>query len=109
MELSKNLLIFAAEKVSFGMSEENKDLEKKSCMACEPVAAVATEYHDGVVTVHDEIDDLDWDRMPFFGPKTVEEAIARVDQAWEDRNDPTKWRTSEEMWNQIYAKYPWLR
>ena len=56
-----------------------------------------------------DIDDLNWDHYPIFGPKTAEEAITRVNQAWEDRNDPSKWRTSEDMWNRIYEKYPWLR
>lgn len=59
--------------------------------------------------VDEEIDDLDWDRMPIFGPKTEDEAIARIEQAWEDRNDPSKWMTSEQMWNHLYEKHPWLR
>ena len=47
--------------------------------------------------------------IPIFGPKTIEEAINRVDQAWAERNDPNKWITSEQMWNRLYEKYPWLR
>ena len=27
----------------------------------------------------EDIANLEWDRMPFFGPKTIEEAIDRVD------------------------------
>ena len=85
-------------------------------MCCEPIAEPMPDYAvstskraDGVTEVHDWIDDLDWDRMPIFGPKTIEEAINRVDQAWAERNDPNKWITSEQMWNHLYEKYPWLR
>ena len=91
------------------MSKKNKDIEMQSDKVSEPVIAIPTDYHSGVVTVHDEIDDLDWDRTPIFGAQSEEEAIARVDQAWEDRNDPSKWMTSEQMWNHLYEKYPWLR
>lgn len=79
-------------------------------MACEPMASMAvsgcqreTVYED------DELDDLNWSNYPLFGPKTEEEAIARIDKAWDEHNDPTKWLTSEQMWGQIYEKYPWLR
>lgn len=80
--------------------------EEESIVACcEPMEAVAVSSHGGVMEVHDELDDLDWRRYPVFGPKTTEEAIARANQAWEDRNDPTKWVTSEQMWNQLYDKF----
>lgn len=102
------LAIFALETL-LDMSEDIKDIETKSDIVGEPVAALATDYEGGVVAVHDEIDDLDWDRMPIFGPKTLDEAIARIDQAWEDRNDPSKWMTSEQMWNHLYEKHPWLK
>lgn len=92
------------------MSEEIKDIETKGDLASEPIeAAVNTSYSGGVTAMHDEIDDLDWDCMPIMGAKTIEEAIARVDQAWTDRNDPSKWMTSEQMWNHLYEKYPWLK
>ena len=92
------------------MSEEIKDIETRDDFASEPIeAAVSTTYSGGVTAMHDEIDDLDWDRMPIMGAKTIEEAIARVDQAWADRNDPSKWMTSEQMWNHLYEKYPWLK
>ena len=92
------------------MSEEIKDIETRGDFASEPIeAAVSTTYSGGVTAMHDEIDDLDWDRMPIMGAKTIEEAIARVDQAWADRNDPSKWMTSEQMWNHLYEKYPWLK
>ena len=91
------------------MSEEIKDIEIKGDKVSESVGAAALDYHADVTAMCDEVDGLDWDRMPIFGPKTLDDAIARIDQAWEDRNDPSKWMTSEQMWNRLYEKYPWLR
>ena len=93
------------------MDNKTKNKKEQSTKVEEPLVAAPIPVNSisGAVHVHDDIDDLNWDSYPIFGPKTVDEAIARVNQAWEDRNDPTKWRSSEEMWNQIYEKYPWLR
>ena len=77
--------------------------------ANEPVAVYPTNYNGTSGIVHDETDDLDWSHFPHLGAKTTEEAIARIEKAWEDRNDPTKWTTSEQMWNRLYSQYPWLR
>lgn len=59
---------------------------------------------------HDWIDDLDWDRFPILGPKTVEEAIARIDK-FEERlaKGEVKWYSSEEVDKMLHEKYPWLR
>ena len=62
-------------------------------MACEPVAvSIATESKsaDGITEVHDWIDDLDWNRFPSLGPFSEEEAIARIEEAERDLNDPSK-------------------
>lgn len=80
---------------------------------CEPVAAVevaAPTSVDGVTTVHDWIDDLDWDKFPILGPKTEEEAIARIDR-FEERlaKGEVKWISSEEAWQRLYERFPWLR
>jgi len=96
------------------MEEEKRypilEEEEGMVTACEPMEAVAVSgSQSGVVYVDDELDDLDWSKYPFLGPKTEDEAIARIDKAWEERNDPTKWITSVQMWGQIYEKYPWLR
>lgn len=79
--------------------------------ASEPVAVAsyASSSPDGVTTVHDWIDDLDWDRFPSFGPFSDEEAIARIERAEKDLNDPSKWITAEEMDRRLYEKFPWLR
>ncbi|MBQ9204055.1 MAG: hypothetical protein IJ155_07435 [Prevotella sp.] len=70
---------------------------------------VTTRRPEGTVGVHDWIDDIDWDRLPILGPKTSEEAIARIEQAEKDLDDPTKWVTSEQMWAELHQKFPWLR
>ena len=82
-------------------------------MVCEPAAvAVTTESKsvDGVTTVHDWIDDLDWDKFPSFGPFSDEEAIARIDKFEEDlAAGKVKWISSEQAWEQLYKKHPWLK
>jgi len=99
---------------------KRKDMEEKRYptfaeeesvgIAAEPTASAAvTDMHSGVAHVQDELDGIDWDSYPIFGPQTQDEAIARIDTAWEDRNDSNKWMTSEQMWDMIYQKYPWLR
>ena len=86
-------------------------------MCCEPIAEPMPDYAvstskrvDGGTDVHDWIDDLDWDRLPILGPKTEEEAIARIDK-FEERlaKGEVKWYSSEEVDNMLYEKYPWLR
>ena len=79
--------------------------------ASEPVAVVscASPSTDDVANVHDRIDDLDWDHFPSFGPFSDEEAIARIERAEKDLNDPSKWITAEEMDRRLYEKFPWLR
>ena len=89
------------------------DEEQGIDMACEPVAEVAvpsTCSVDGTTTVHDWIDDLDWDKFPIIGPKTEEEAIARIDR-FEERlaKGEVKWISSEEFDRQLYEEFPWLR
>lgn len=91
------------------MSEEIKDIETTGDLASEPIeAAASTTYSGGVTAMHDEIDDLDWDRMPIMGAKTIEEAIARVDQAWADRNDPSKWIQIDDLHAELKKRHPWL-
>ena len=88
------------------------DEEQGIDMCCEPVAEAvssAKQSVDGITEVHDWIDDLDWDRLPILGPKTKEEAIARIEQAERDLDDPTKWVTSEQLWAELHKKFPWLQ
>ena len=92
------------------------DEEQGIGMCCEPVAEPMADYAvstskraDGGTELHDWIDYLDWDRLPILGPKTAEEAIARIEQAERDLDDPTKWVTSEQMWAELHQKFPWLQ
>ena len=90
--------------------------EEKVGMCCEPMADPIPDYvsstsrlADGVTEVHDWIDDLDWDSLPILGPKTEEEAIARIERAEAELDDSSKWVTSEQMWAELHQKFPWLR
>lgn len=93
------------------------DEEQGIGMCCEPVAEPMNDYAvstskraDGGTEVHDWIDDLDWDRFPIFGPKTEEEAIARIDRFEEKlAKGEVKWISSEEAWAELHQKFPWLR
>ena len=93
------------------------DDEESVGMCCEPMAeAVAdtsvrtTKLPDGSTLVHDWIDDLDWDRFPILGPKTEEEAIARIDKFEEElAMGQVHWTSAEEFDRQLYAEFPWLR
>ena len=60
--------------------------------------------------VNNQIDDLDWDRFPSFGPSTDEEAIARIND-FENRlaKGEVEWVSSEEVTKHLYEKFPWLR
>ena len=74
------------------------------------MATVAVELKsDGITTVHDWIDDLDWDRFPSYGPFSKEEAVARIEEAQKDLKNPSKWTSSEEFDQQLYQEFPWLR
>ena len=81
--------------------------EESVGMVSEPIGTdVATE----TCLVDDADEDLDWDKFPILGPKTEEEAIARIDKFEEElAKGEVKWISSEEAWKQLHEKYPWLR
>lgn len=62
------------------------------------------------VAVHDEIDDLDWNRFPTLGPSSDEEAIERI-ALFEDKysKGQVNWTSSEEFDKQLFEEFPWLR
>lgn len=88
------------------------DEEKSVGKVSEPIAAPVADSMsaDSITTDNDWIDDLDWDKFPSFGPFTDEEAIARIDR-FEERlkKGEVKWTSSEQVWEELYSKYPWLR
>ena len=93
--------------------------EESVGMVSEPAAgavAAFTTYDGGDATYDDDVasdedlDKLDWDRFPSFGPFSEEEAIARIDKFEEKlAKGEVKWISSEDAWKQLYEKYPWLR
>lgn len=101
------------EEKRYPQNEEEQGVD----MCCEPIAEPLPDYAvstskraDGVTEVHDWIDNLDWDRLPILGPKTEEEAIARIDRFEEElAKGEVKWISSDEAWSQLRNKYPWLR
>ena len=93
------------------------DEEQVTDMCCEPVAEPVADYAvsassqaNGHSEVHDWIDDLDWDRLPILGPKSEEEAIARIDRFEEKlAKGEVKWYSSDEVDKILCEKFPWLR
>ena len=70
-------------------------------------------YHifedDNDIASDEELDKLDWNRFPSFGPFSEEEAKARIEEAEKDLGDPSMWISSEEMNRQLYEEFPWLK
>lgn len=91
------------------------DEEQGFDMCCESVLEPVQDYEtvmtrrlDGAVEVHDWIDDLNWNRFPILGPKTKAEAIARIEQAEKDLDDPTKWITVDDLHAELKKLHSWL-
>ena len=59
----------------------------------------------------DTADDIDYTfgGVDFGYPRTLEEVEAELEKAEAERNDPSKWVTSEEFHRRLEQKYPWLR
>ena len=112
-------LIFATSNYETMEEKHNPQIDEEQGidMCCEPIVEPIPDYAvstskraDGVTEVHDWIDDLDWDRLPILGPKTEEEAIARIDRFEEKlAKGEVKWYSSEEVDKMLYDKFPWLR
>ena len=86
--------------------------------ACEPavgsMAAFST-YDDGGMSYDDDIasdedlEKLDWDKFPCFGPFSEEEAIARIDKFEEDlANGKVKWIRIDDIHSELKKRHPWL-
>ena len=94
------------EKKKYPIFEEDNSVG----MASEPMETMAVDSkHIGMSHVHDDLDNVDWSDYPIFGPKTLDEAMARIEKAEAEKNDPTKWMSSEELDSVLFEKYPWLR
>ena len=80
-------------------------------MACEPVANVAAppmSSANGITEVHDWIDDLDWDRLPSFGPFSEEEAIERIERAKYNLSNSGKGIRIDNLHAALKELHPWL-
>ena len=73
----------------------------------EPAASYAVKgYPDNDSAIEEEYDFLDKD---FGYARSLEELNTALEEAEAERNDPTKWITSEEFHERVESKYPWLR
>lgn len=83
--------------------------EENVGMASEPIAAPVADYMPvDTIVADDEIENLDWDKFPSFGPFSDEEAIARIKQAEKDLKDPSKWITIDDLDAELKKLHPWL-
>ncbi len=101
------------------MKEEDKIFRLERDTAClrasEPsassMAAVATydgmSYDDDIAS-DEELDNLDWSRFPSFGPFLEEEAVARIEEAEKDLEDPSKWIRIDDIRAELRKRHPWL-
>ena len=94
--------------------------EDGSLTAAEPVIAYATrEYgHSGITYMGEEAEKIEQIPLGAFGfytddPDVFEQRVAEIeadmDELDADIEDPEKWISSEQMWAELYQKYPWLR
>jgi len=114
LEVSNILPIFAPSKDKVMEEKRYPAVEEENFggKVSEPITAPVpdTMSVDSMTEDHDWIDDLDWDKFPSFGPFSDEEAIARIDRFEERlRKGEVKWTSSEQVWEELYSKYPWLR
>ncbi len=101
------------------MKEEDKISRLERDTAClrasEPSAASMADAatYDGMscdddIASDEELDNLDWSRFPSFGPFSEEEAIARIEEAEKDLEDPSKWIRIDDIRAELRKRHPWL-
>lgn len=94
--------------------------EDGSLTAAEPAVAYATrEYgHSGITYMDDETEKTEQIPLGAFGfytddPDVFEQRVAEIEADMDELDagieDPEKWISSEQMWAELYQKYPWLR
>ena len=86
--------------------------EESVGMVNEPMAeavVASPQTEDGVTTVHDWINNLDWDKFPSYGPSSEEEAIARIDKFEEElAKGEVKWIRIDDIHAELKKRHPWL-
>lgn len=88
----------------------------------EPVGAVAystkNAYSSGIAYVGEEADKIDRIPIGMFGfytddPEVFEQRVAEMEADMDEVDagieKPEKWISSEQMWAELYHKYPWLK
>ena len=101
------------------MKEEDKISRLERDTAClrasEPSAASMAAFatYDGMsydddIASDEELDNLDWSKFPSFGPFSEEEAIARIEEAEKDLDDPSKWIRIDDIRTELRKRHPWL-
>ena len=91
-----------------------------SLTAAEPSVALATRrsISSGIVFTDNEAKKIDRIPLGMFGfytdnPEEFEQRVAEIEADMDEIDagieDPEKWITSEQMWSELYQKYPWLR
>lgn len=85
---------------------------------CEPVVgatAAFTTYDGGDMSYDDDVasdedlEKLDWDKFPSFGPFSEEEAIARIDKFEEElAKGEVKWIRIDDIHAELKKRHPWL-
>ena len=106
------------EEKQYSTIEEKNDYG--AIVAAEPAVAYAAKELNttGIVYVHEDAEKIDRIPLGAFGfytdnPEVFENHIAEIeadmDKVDSGTDDPKKWISSEEMWTDLYQKYPWLR
>lgn len=106
------------------MKDKNKPAinGENSCgtAATEPTVAYAIREMNssGITYMDEEAEKIDHIPIGMFGfytddPEEFEQRVAEIEADMDEVDagieDPEKWMSSEQMWANLYQKYPWLR
>lgn len=91
-----------------------------SMTAAEPAVAYAIKNpaSSGTVYMNEEAEKTESIPLGMFGfytdaPEVFEQRVAEIEADMDEVDagieDPEKWISSEQMWAELYQKYPWLR
>lgn len=96
------------EEKKYPKREEEESVGMVNEPVAEPIVA-SPQTKDGIATVRDWIDDLDWDKFPHHGPFSEEEAIARIDEFEKElENGQVEWIRIDDIHAELKKLHPWL-
>ena len=96
-------------------------IEDNQCVtAAEPAVAYATREHISCDIAYVDEDAEKFDHIPLGAlgfytndPEAFEQRVAEIEADMDEVDagieDAEKWVSSEQMWADLYQKYPWLR